>query len=288
METTYASFQGQGQGQEPPSYLHTYLPTNLNPLPTTNPPPIPTPTRRPPKNLPRRHRPQRPPHVPIHHPQPNHKARIHPPEPFPRHAPKPPALVPILGLDLVGVHGPRDVVLLHHDAVEIHESFGDHVEPFVRQPLGVLGEAVAGQALPGEDLVRCPAWDCIALLVDISEAVGEGGKARTVGVVPLPARPLDADGAARVFGSGHEATESFEFGQGFRHQGGCLPWCSQSGPHCPESRGAFICGLLALDGVIVEVHTTFFVPQILIHSSSSVLGPAGPRSLCGQSRIAIK
>ena len=47
-----------------------------------------------------------------------------------------------------------DIVLLNHDPIEIDKGFGDHVEPFIRESLGLLLESIPQKSTPSQHLLQ--------------------------------------------------------------------------------------------------------------------------------------
>ena len=58
------------------------------------------------------------------------------------------ALIAILCIHFVRIDWPSNIVFLYHYPVEIDKGFGDHVEPFVRDSLGLLLESVPQETTP--------------------------------------------------------------------------------------------------------------------------------------------
>lgn len=58
-------------------------------------------------------------------------------------------LIAILCVDFVRVNWPCDVIFLHNNAIEVNEGLGDHIEPFVGEPLSFFLKTVSQEARPG-------------------------------------------------------------------------------------------------------------------------------------------
>ena len=57
-------------------------------------------------------------------------------------------LTSVLCVNLVRVDRSGDIVFLHHNPIEIDESFGNHIKPFVRESLGLFLESIPQKSSP--------------------------------------------------------------------------------------------------------------------------------------------
>ena len=57
-------------------------------------------------------------------------------------------LISVLCIHFVWVDRSGDIVLFHHDPVEIDKRFGDHVKPFIRKSFGLFLESIPQESAP--------------------------------------------------------------------------------------------------------------------------------------------
>lgn len=81
--------------------------------------------------------------------------------------PKIQPLVAIFRIDAMRVDRTSDVVLFYHYPVIVHKSFGDHVKPAVGKTFSFFLIAVALEANPRKNLLRCPPTNNLSIKIQI-------------------------------------------------------------------------------------------------------------------------